>query len=123
MDVQATNLQTLPPVTLPSLSAGSSGTSSSAPSPSGTSTPAAQVGLPVPASQDQTLTPALAKLFNTPQENVSVSFQVAQDSNDVVVVLSDASTGKTIAQFPSETLIAMAQFFNKLAGAVVDQKA
>ena len=65
----------------------------------------------------------VAKLFNTAAENVSVSFQVAPGSSEVVVVFTDKTSGKTIVQFPSETLIALSQFFSKLAGTVLDKKA
>ena len=40
-------------------------------------------------------------MFNTAAENVSVSFQVADGSNEVVVVFTDKSSGKKIIQFPA----------------------
>ena len=152
MDVQATaEAVPLPPVTFPPLPAPpssapaspppaavgsigpastsggpSSGNSSSVGTGSSTSTPQTQIpSLPPPAAPagDGSLGATVAKLFNTASENVAVSFQVAQGSNEVVVVFTDKTSGKTIIQFPSETLIALAQFFNKLAGTVLDKKA
>jgi hypothetical protein len=79
--------------------------------------------LPLSGSDSASLGESVAKMFNTAADNVSVSFQVAEGSNDVVVVFTDKTSGKKIIQFPSETLIALAQFFNKLAGAVLDKKA
>lgn len=152
MDVQATaEAAPLPPVSFPPLptpptpapapppappvsgvapsttSSGSSNGSSSSVG-TGSSTPNPQVQVPSlppppPPVGDGTLGSTVAKLFNTASENVAVSFQVAQGSNEVVVVFTDKTSGKTIIQFPSETLIALAQFFNKLAGTVLDKKA
>ena len=75
-----------------------------------------------------TLPGDVAKLYNASAQDVSVSFRVARDADEVVTVFTDTQTGKVIVQFPSETLIALAQFFQKLnaqsdaAGAVVNQK-
>ena len=152
MDVQATaEAAPLPPVSFPPLptpptpaptpapappvssvgsptttSGGSSNGSSSVGTGSSTANPQIAVSsLPPPPTPtgDGSLGATVAKLFNTASENVSVSFQVAQDSDEVVVVFTDKTSGKTIIQFPSETLIALAQFFNKLAGTVLDKKA
>jgi FlaG protein len=71
---------------------------------------------------DATLTTGVAKLYNSQEQNVSVSFQVEQNPNEIVTVFTDKSTGKVIVQFPSETLIALAQFFDKLDGTVVNKK-
>lgn len=119
-----------PPVSTvaPTSTAGgsSNGTSSSTNTSASTPSPQVQIpSLPPPPSPagDRTLESTVAKLFNTASENVAVSFQVAPGSNEVVVVFTDKTSGKTIIQFPSETLIALAQFFNKLAGTVLDKKA
>jgi uncharacterized FlaG/YvyC family protein len=83
-----------------------------------------------PASLPQkapTLAGSVAKIYNTDASSVQVSFQLVKDGNQVVTVVSDKNTGKVIVQFPSETLIALAQFFQKLDntadnGTVVDKK-
>jgi hypothetical protein len=152
MDVQATaEASPLPPVSFPPLPSPPAGAPTPPPAPpvssvapsntsggsSNGSSSSVQTGSPPPSSQvhiaslpppptpvdDGTLGSTVAKLFNTASENVAVSFQVAQGSNEVVVVFTDKTSGKTIIQFPSETLIALAQFFNKLAGTVLDKKA
>lgn len=152
MDVQATaEAAPLPPITFPPPPAptpapapvaappavGSVGTATGSPGSStsgngavGTGAPAANPSVTVPSLppgvsgvDQESLGATVGKLFNTASENVAVSFQVAQGSNEVVVVFTDKTSGKTIIQFPSETLIALAQFFNKLAGTVLDKKA
>lgn len=120
-----------PPVSTvapPNTSGGSSNGTSSSSNTNSSTQPSTQTTIPslppppAPAG-DGSLGATVAKLFNTASENVAVSFQVAPGSNEVVVVFTDKTSGKTIIQFPSETLIALAQFFNKLAGTVLDQKA
>jgi hypothetical protein len=71
---------------------------------------------------DQSFSSSVADLYNVPKATTQVSFRVAPGSNEIVTVVSDTATGKVLAQFPSETLIALAQFFQKLDGSVVDQK-
>jgi uncharacterized FlaG/YvyC family protein len=75
------------------------------------------------ASYDETLKPLVAKLYNAAEQNVEVSFQVAKGLGEVVTVFTDKTTGKVIVQFPSEQLVALAQFFQKLAGSILDAKA
>jgi len=150
MDVQATaEAAPLPPISFPPPSApppaapvstpptvssvgasdpGDSSSSGNGAIGTGASVPTPQTKVPslppgAAPADGQTLGSTVAKLFNTASENVAVSFQVAQGSNEVVVVFTDKTSGKTIIQFPSETLIALAQFFNKLAGTVLDKKA
>jgi FlaG protein len=72
------------------------------------------------ASGDEPLANGVAQLFNAKEQNVSVSFHV--ESNEIVTVFTDKQTGKVIVQFPSETLIALAKFFDKLDGSVVNKK-
>lgn len=74
------------------------------------------------AAGDKTLSSSVAKLFNTQEQNVQVSFRIESDPNEIVTVFTDKQTGKTIVQFPSETLVALAQFFNKLGGGLLDKK-
>jgi uncharacterized FlaG/YvyC family protein len=70
---------------------------------------------------DTTLSPVVAKLFNTAEQNVQVSFQVSTDPDEVITVFTDKSTGKEIIQFPSQALIALAQMYDKDAGKVLDK--
>jgi uncharacterized FlaG/YvyC family protein len=85
--------------------------------PSGSST--GRSGTP---GSDQSLSSSVAGLYNAPKDTTEVSYRVAPGTNEIVTVVSDKATGKVIVQFPSETLIALAQFFQKLDGSVVDQK-
>jgi flagellar protein FlaG len=71
---------------------------------------------------DATLSTGVAQLYNAQEQNVSVSFQIEQNPNEIVTVFTDKQTGKVIVQFPSETLIALAKFFDKLDGSVVNKK-
>jgi len=70
---------------------------------------------------DSTLSPVVAKLFNTAAANVSVSFQVTTNPDEVVTVFTDKATGKEIIQFPSQALIALAEMYDKDAGKVLDK--
>jgi flagellar protein FlaG len=72
---------------------------------------------------DSTLASGVASLYNVQESNISVSFQIEQDPNEIVTVFTDKQTGKVIVQFPSETMIALAKFFDKLDGSVVNKKA
>jgi hypothetical protein len=69
-----------------------------------------------------TIASGIAKLYNAQEANVSVSFEIEQDPNEIVTVFTDKQTGKVIVQFPSETLVALAKFFDKLDGSVVNKK-
>jgi uncharacterized FlaG/YvyC family protein len=124
MDVPATLGPTLPPAPNPA----------PAPDPASTAaavavaTPPSATAGPVPVHSDQpnqssdgTLSPVVAKLFNTSEQNVTVSFQVTTDPDEVVTVFTDKSTGKEIVQFPSQALIALAQMYDKDAGKVLDK--
>lgn len=70
---------------------------------------------------DPTLHAALSRLVGG-GSNVSVQFKVI-GQNEIVTVFKNAETGEEITQFPSEAMVLIAQFFNKLAGAVVDRTA
>jgi uncharacterized FlaG/YvyC family protein len=70
---------------------------------------------------DTTLSPVVAKLFNTAEANVTVSFQFTKNPDEVVTVFTDKSTGKEIVQFPSQALIALAEMYDKDAGKVLDK--
>jgi FlaG protein len=73
-------------------------------------------------TEDPTLASGIAKLYNAQEQNVSVSFQIEQNPDEIVTVFTDKHTGKVIVQFPSETLVALAKFFDKLDGSVVNKK-
>ena len=70
---------------------------------------------------DETLHNALSQLVGG--AHVSVQFRVVEGTHDIVTVFKNADTGEVITQFPPEALVLIAQFFNKLAGAVVDRTA
>jgi uncharacterized FlaG/YvyC family protein len=96
--------------------------------PSTTTTPIHSTGNSQPGAasdqqSDSTLSPVVAKLFNAAEQNVTVSFQVTTDPDEVVTVFTDKSTGKEIVQFPSQALIALAEMYDKDAGKVLDKNA
>ena len=70
---------------------------------------------------DSTLSPVVAKLFNTAEADVQISFQVLTDPDEVVTVFTNKATGKEIIQFPSQALIALAEMYDKDAGKVLDK--
>jgi hypothetical protein len=70
---------------------------------------------------DATLHAALSQLVGG-GSHVAVQFKVV-GQNEIVTVFKNAETGEEITQFPSEAMVLIAQFFNKLAGAVVDRTA
>jgi hypothetical protein len=74
-----------------------------------------------PAVKDETLQHALSQLVGG-GKHVSVQFRVV-GPNQVVTVFKNSETGEVITQFPAESMVLIAQFFNKLAGAVVDRTA
>ncbi|MEA2786389.1 MAG: FlaG protein [Candidatus Eremiobacteraeota bacterium] len=92
--------------------------------------PAAQPGAPAPEapqqkpphSADETLHRALSHLVGG-GSNVAVQFKVVHGTNQIVTVFTNKDTGEEISQFPAESMVLIAQFFNKLAGAVVDRTA
>jgi len=73
------------------------------------------------ALQDETLHKALSQLVGN-GANVSVQFRVV-GQNEIVTVFTNAETGQVITQFPPESMVLIAQFFNKLAGATLDRTA
>ncbi|HEX3469196.1 MAG TPA: flagellar protein FlaG [Candidatus Elarobacter sp.] len=70
---------------------------------------------------DQTLHRALSQLVGG-GSHVSVQFKVVSPG-EVVTVFKNSDTGEVITQFPAESMVLIAQFFQKLAGAVVDRTA
>ena len=77
---------------------------------------------PAPHKTDETLHRALSQLVGGGSK-VAVSFKVEHGTNEVVTVFKNAETGELISQFPAESLVLIGQFFNKLAGAVLDRTA
>jgi uncharacterized FlaG/YvyC family protein len=73
------------------------------------------------AVKDETLHRALSDLVGG-GSHVSVQFRVV-GPNEIVTVFKNSDTGEVITQFPPEAMVLIAQFFNKLAGAVVDRTA
>ena len=75
-----------------------------------------------PQPADETLHHAFSQLVGG-GSNVAVSFRVEHGTNKVVTVFKNADTGEVISQFPAESLVLIGQFFDKLAGAVLDRTA
>lgn len=75
-----------------------------------------------PGAPDDSISAGVAKLFNAAEQNVAVSFRVEDGTHEIVTVFTDKESGKVIVQFPSETLIALGKFFDKLDGGVVNKK-
>ncbi len=102
----------------------SNGTQNSAigPTPGFASLPAAATDASKKGHHDTTLASNVATLYNVQQQNITVSFQIEQNPNEIVTVFTDKQTGKVIVQFPSETMIALAKLFDKLDGSVVNKK-
>jgi uncharacterized FlaG/YvyC family protein len=131
MDVPAATLgPTLPPAPAPAPDPAPAATTVAAaqpPSPTAEPIPVhSSTESPQPAAasnqqNDNTLSPVVAKLFNAAEQNVTVSFQVTTNPDEVVTVFTDKSTGKEIVQFPSQALIALAQMYDKDAGKVLDK--
>ena len=71
--------------------------------------------------KDETLHRALAQLVGG-GSHVAVQFRVV-GPNEIVTVFKNSETGEVITQFPPEAMVLIAQFFNKLAGAVLDRTA
>jgi uncharacterized FlaG/YvyC family protein len=111
------------PASIPVLAGGSSGSSSGTAATHALTASGAQSAPASNQGTDNTLSPVVAKLFNTAASNVSVSFQVSTNPDEVVTVFTDKATGKEIIQFPSQALIALAQMYDKDAGKVLDKSA
>lgn len=110
--------------------AASAGQTDSDPSASVAAT-GAPPGAPASGSQSASkaqpggIAPVVAKIFGTdgiPQPvTLNVSYRV--DGAEIVTVFSDPKSGKEIAQFPSELMIKLAEFFDKSHGATLDKSA
>ena len=92
--------------------------------------PAAHAGTPAPDAKaaqkprasEETLHRALSHLLGG-GANVAVQFRVVHAPNEIVTVFKNADTGEVISECPSQSMVLIAQFFNKLAGAVLDRTA
>ena len=92
--------------------------------------PAPHAGAPIPEAaapqkprvSDETLHRALSHLIGG-GSNVAVQFRVVQGPNEIVTVFKNADTGEVISECPAQSMVLIAQFFNKLAGAVLDRTA
>ena len=99
----------------------SGGIPNSAIAPSQTGAPGQPAPNGLPAFQ---LPHEVAKVFTGGAAgNVTVSFQVAHSPNEIVTVFKDSQTGDVITQVPSEIMIKMAEFFDQVAGVVLDKSA
>lgn len=124
------DVQTLAPVAAQTFPADPSGGSSQpAPEPATISVApiSAQVVRAVPGDPS---TPAptlhlpheIAKIFTGgASSHVTVSFQVEHNPNEIVTVFKNSATGEIISQVPSEIMIKMAEFFDQVAGVVLDR--
>jgi hypothetical protein len=110
----------------------SAGQTDSDPGASAVATAAAVGSPPAAASDSQSagkaqpggIAPVVAKIFGEgiPQPvTLNVSYRV--DGAEIVTVFSDPKSGKEIAQFPSELMIKLAEFFDKSHGATLDKSA
>ena len=75
-----------------------------------------------PSPRGETLHGAISQIAGNGSA-VNVSFRVLSHPHQIVTVFKDEKTGEVISEFPSETMVLIAQFFDKLAGAVLDKQA
>ena len=71
---------------------------------------------------DSHLGEAASAFFHAPRP-LSVEFHTDRHPNEIVTILRDPATGQVYAEFPPDAVARLADFFNHLAGFVVDQKA
>lgn len=73
------------------------------------------------------LSAVAAKIFSggagSGAASVNVSYRVEHQPNIVVLVFTDPKTGQEISQVPAESLIQLAQFFDKHSGVTLDKTA
>jgi flagellar protein FlaG len=55
--------------------------------------------------------------------NVELSFSVDQSTNDVIIKVTDATTGKVIRQIPSEEMLRMSNNIKEMIGLFYDHSA
>ncbi|GAC1658054.1 MAG: hypothetical protein NVS9B12_10400 [Vulcanimicrobiaceae bacterium] len=132
------DVQTLGPAVAPAPAVPDSGQSlgASAPSPSGAVQAAGLSPFPNHTQDSSQAPPAdralpqftlpheVAKIFTgSPSSNVQISFKVAHYPNEIVTVFRNSVTGEVISQVPSEIMLKIAEFFDQVAGVVVDKHA
>ena len=129
MDVQT--LTRVPAQILPPDASGGSSAQSGAPA----APPVQGLSIPQPEGVDADSPPGkpvptlklpeeIAKVFTGgSSSNVTVSFEVVHNPNEIVTVFKNSKTGEVITQVPSEIMIKMAQFFDQVAGVVLDKSA
>lgn len=71
---------------------------------------------------DSHLGEAASAFLHAPRP-LSVEFHTDRLPNEIVTILRDPTTGQVYAEFPPDAVARLADFFNHLAGFVVDQKA
>jgi uncharacterized FlaG/YvyC family protein len=73
----------------------------------------------------QALTSAVARLLSgsngSHESSVRISYRVNKNPDEIVTVFTDTRTGQEIAQFPSEVMLQIAEFFDKQSGVTVDE--
>lgn len=73
------------------------------------------------------LSPVVAELFSQgailQPTDVSVTYRVERNPDEIVTVFTDPVTGKEISQVPAEVLVQIAQFFDKHSGVTLDKSA
>jgi hypothetical protein len=119
------DVQTLAPSAAPNSSPDQSlGEMSAFPTP-----PSGSVGTPPQAAGSTAahslqLPQEVAKLFTGGSSSqVAISFQVAHYPNEIVTVFKNSQTGEEITQVPSEIMIKIAEFFDQVAGVLLDKSA
>jgi hypothetical protein len=79
-----------------------------------------------PADHHQPLTNAVARLLGSGGPGdpaVKISYKITKNPDEIVTVFTDTNTGQVVAQFPSDVMIQIAQFFDKETGVTLDHNA
>jgi hypothetical protein len=87
-----------------------------------TATGGTSAKVPAPVHVDSSFGDTAAKLFHAARP-LSVEFHTTNHPNEIVTILRDPTTGQVYAEFPPDAVVRLAEFFQHLAGFVVDQKA
>lgn len=120
------DVQTLAPSAAPNSSPDQSLGEMSAfpvPPPASPGTPP-QAQQSAPAEHSLQLPHDVARVFTGgASSHVTISFQVAHSPNEIVTVFKNSQTGEEITQVPSEIMIKIAEFFDQVAGVLLDKTA
>lgn len=91
----------------------------------GTSSPDG-LGAQHAAPSERTLSSTIASLFgkthDAQQPEIEVSYRLSRD-HAIITVFTDSSTGKEVAQVPSDVLVQMSEFFDQHSGVTLDRSA